>query len=206
MILTAQQLAAALPMTLQRAQTWVDHINAATERFGIDDAMETAAFLAQVGHESNHLADVQENLMYSAAGLLLVFPKYFDEASAQIYARQSQKIANRVYANRMGNGDEASGDGWKYRGRGLIQITGKSNYTICGSDLGLNLVDQPDQLIEPHNAAASAAWFWHARRLGDLAHDGDIRNETRVINGGLNGLPDRQQLYEQACKALGVTP
>jgi putative chitinase len=187
-----------------RAEFWTDPLNAAFERFEITEPICIAAFLAQVGHESAKLTALEENLNYSANGLLSVFPKYFDHDSALEYARKRKAIASRVYANRMGNGDEASGDGWKYRGKGLIQVTGKENHAKCGEALGLPLIDNPDLLLEPVNAALSAAWYWDSRKLNNLAHRDDVRGLTKAINGGMIGFADRQLLHQLAKKALGV--
>jgi putative chitinase len=126
-----------------------------------------------------------------------VFRKYFpdDEIAAQ-YARQPEKIANRVYANRMGNGDEASGDGWKYRGRGLIQLTGKDNYTAFSLQANNEAIIKPDLVAQPELAAESAGWFWVTNGLNNLADTGDVKAVTRRINGGFNGLDDRQKKYD----------
>lgn len=202
MTLTSAQLRNALDIPSKRAELWIDPINAALERFKIIEPLHVAAFLAQVGHESTQLSVVEENLNYSANGLRGYFSKYFSAGEFDEFARKPQAIANRVYANRMGNGDEASGDGWKHRGRGCIQVTGKHNYEKCGQVLGLDLLEQPDLLLEQMNAALSAGWFWHSRGLNGLA--GDIRATTKVINGGLNGLDDRKKLYKLAKMALGV--
>jgi len=164
-----------------------------------------AAFLAQTAHESASFTAVKENLNYSAIGLRKIFPKYFptDELAAQ-YARQPWKIANRVYANRMGNGDEASGDGWKYRGRGLIQLTGKNNYVSCGTDIGKDLTADPLWLESPEGAVKSALWYWNKNSLNTYADAEDIRGMTKRINGGYHGLDDRLQKYERAKQVLST--
>lgn len=127
------------------------------------------AFLSNVLHESNYLKTIEENLNYSKEGLLKVFSKYFNSNTAAYYARQPIKIANRVYANRMGNGTEASGDGWKYRGKGLIQVTGKNNHRACGLFLGKDLITKPETLLETETAVHSAFWFWQANNLNQWA-------------------------------------
>lgn len=203
MILTAPILSAALNVQERRAALWVDHLNETIERFDIPSLLHIAAFLAQVGHESARLLVTEENLNYSANGLRSVFPKYFTPEQANEYARKPKAIANRVYANRMGNGSEASGDGWKFRGKGLIQITGKDNHTRCGEALGIDLVNQPDLLLQPLYAALSAGWFWQSNGLNKYA--ANIETLTKKINGGLNGLEDRKALFASSCKALGVT-
>ena len=172
---------------------------------GIDTPLRLAAFLAQIGHESGQLRLLVENLNYSAEALLRVFPRHFDAAQAAAYARQPERIAARVYANRMGNGDEASGDGWRYRGRGLIQITGHDNYAACGTALGLDLIAQPELLEQPGPAARSAGWYWHRNGLNRPADARDITTITRRINGGLTGLDDRKAHYARARTALEVS-
>ncbi len=173
--------------------------------WGIDTGLRQAAFLAQLAHESGQLRALVENLNYSAEALLRVFPRHFDAGQAATYARQPQRIAARAYANRMGNGDETSGDGWRYRGRGLIQITGHDNYAACGTAIGLDLIAQPELLEQPGPAARSAAWFWHNHDLNRLADARDIEAITRRINGGLTGLEDRKAHYAHACAALEVS-
>lgn len=182
----------------------------AMTRFSITTPNRIRAFLAQVGHESGQLRLVEENLNYSIAGLLSTFGRYFTmSADANSYARNPEKIANRVYANRLGNGGEQSGDGWRFRGRGLIQLTGRSNYRSAGLGLGVDLETAPDKLLTPEYAALSAAWFWHSRALNAVA-DGlggtdDIqvfRRITRTINGGTNGQADREMLYGKAKKMI----
>lgn len=155
---------------------------------GINTQKRLAMFFAQLDHESG-LKPISENLNYSADGLLKTFPKYFNSETAKEYARQPQKIANRVYANRMGNGSESSGDGWKFRGRGFIQITGKNNYIACG------YANNPDNLLNEVDAMVSAVWFWNQNNLNKFADLGDVKGCTKVINGGLNGLADRENKY-----------
>lgn len=162
-----------------------------------------AAFLAQCGHESAEYCAVIENLNYSSKALRAIFGKYFPtEELATQYHRQPEKIANRVYASRMGNGDEASGDGWKYRGRGLIQLTGKNNYTKCGEYLCYDLLSNPEYLETPMGAVESALWFWTTNNLNTYADSEDIRGMTKRINGGYNGLDERLHYYEIAKESL----
>ena len=162
-------------------------------------------FLAQCDHESMGFSVVEENLSYSKDGLLATFGKYFDEISAIAYARDKQMvadivyankqmIANIVYANRMGNGDVESGDGYKYRGRGYIQLTGKNNYRQCGDYLGLALLDNPDLLCLPENGMDSALWFFDTN---NLINQLDITKVTKKINGGVNGLHEREILFNK---------
>jgi putative chitinase len=161
-----------------------------------------AAFIAQVGHESAQLTAVAENLNYSAQALMKTWPSRFSAETAAACARQPEKIANIAYASRMGNGAPGSGDGWKYRGRGLIQVTGKANYQKCGAALGVDLITNPELLEQPANAAMSAGWFWSANGLNALADSGDLEGITRKINGGLNGYADRSAIYARALKVL----
>lgn len=178
------------------ADKWGDALNATCERFEINTPQRIAGFLSQIGHESGGLKFVVENLNYSAAALRSVFGKYFtDDSMANAYARQPERIANKVYANRMGNGNEASGDGWKYRGRGLIQLTGNDNYTACGNHLKVDFASNPEFVETPDFAALSAGWFWDTRKLNTLADAGDVLGMTKRINGGTNGLDDRQNRY-----------
>ena len=174
-----------------------------TVKHGINTTKRQAMFLAQIKHESSGMQRVTENLNYSRNGLLRTFGKYFNVSTASSYARNPMRIANRVYANRMGNGSESSGDGWKYRGRGLIQLTGKNNYKQFSEDTGLDAVGNPDIVATPEGAIMSAIWFWNKNNLNRSADDGDIRSNTRTINGGYNGLHEREQFYTQAIRILG---
>jgi len=179
-------------------------LNDAMREFEINTTPRRAMFLAQILHESGKLRFVRENLNYSASALLRVFGKYFPNADlANRYARNPVMIANRCYGGRMGNGPEHTGDGWKYRGRGLIQLTGKNNYEACSRALGYNLHRNPDYLETPEGAARSAAWFWSSNGLNSTADAGDIRGNTRRINGGYNGLKDRVRKYELAMNLMG---
>lgn len=162
-----------------------------------------AAFIAQVAHESGGFNFVKENLNYSAKGLRTTFKKYFaDESTANAYAKQPIKIANRVYANRMGNGDEASGDGYKYCGRGLIQLTGKQNYTKFAADLGISVDETVAYLETPEGAVSSAGWFWDNNNLNSYCDKDDFVGLTKRINGGTIGLEDRKHHYELALSLL----
>lgn len=202
-MITVQQLAKIMPLSGKNAERYADPLCKAMKRFGIIEPMHVAAFLAQVAHESGQLNHVVENLNYRADRLLAVFPKYFtSQQEAERFRRKPEAIANRVYANRIGNGNEASGDGWKFRGRGLIQVTGRANYAACGAGLGLPLISEPQLLELPEHAAASAAWFWWKHNLNARANDGDVRDETRVINGGTHGLTERQRHYRVALSVI----
>lgn len=180
------------------ADKWVDALNETCEKFEINTPERIAGFLSQVAHESGGFKFVVENLNYSAQALRTVFGKYFtDDSQANAYARQPERIANKVYANRMGNGDEASGDGFKYRGRGLIQLTGKDNYTAFGNACAIAAVDHPEFLADPEFAAISAGWFWNTRHLNNYADAGDVVGMTKRINGGTNGIDDRELRYKK---------
>ncbi|MHB1050998.1 MAG: glycoside hydrolase family 19 protein [Bacteroidota bacterium] len=182
---------------------WGRALLAALPDYDINTALRQAAFIAQVAHESAQLTRVEENLNYSAEGLRKIFPKYFpsDELAAE-YARKPQKIASRVYANRMGNGDEASFEGWRYRGRGPFQLTGRDNYRLCGAALGLDLLEDPDQLLMPEPGIESACWYWSGRGLNSLADINDFKTITKRINGGYIGLEDREKYYQRAMEVL----
>jgi len=184
---------------------WYDAMVETLPQYGISDIARVSAFVAQCAHESGGFTLMQENLNYSADGLQKIFGKYFPNADiAKQYARQPEKIANKVYANRMGNGDEASGEGWKFRGRGLIQLTGKQNYTKCSEAFfdDHTLLDKPDILVQPYYALNSACWFWNANNLNVLADAQDIKMMTKKINGGFIGLEDRIKHYNHAVEIL----
>lgn len=171
------------------------------QQFDINTNLRQCHFLAQVCHESNHFKAVKENLNYSAAGLRAVFPKYFPtDAMAAEYARQPAKIANLVYGNRMGNGDVASGDGFRYSGMGVLQITGKSNYTKYSMDTygDDRMVKNPGLMAQPPDCVLSAGWFWKVNKLNELADKDDILAVTKRINGGTKGLIERTKLFKIA--------
>lgn len=175
-------------------------------RYEINTVERVAAFLAQCGHESVDFTVLQENLNYSADGLNSIFPKYFKNAGrdAKAYARQPEKIANVVYGGRMGNGDEASGDGWRFRGRGAIQLTGRSNYTKFAESIGYDLDSAIAYLDTLPGAIESAAWFWWNNGLNAIADSGDIVLMTKRINGGTIGLEDRKKHWEHNIHVLGA--
>lgn len=153
--------------------------------------VEQAFFYGQIAHESGNFKYNSENLNYSKRGLLGIFPKYFDDDSAEKYEREPEKIASRVYANRMGNGNEKSGDGWKYRGGGLIQITGKDNYTKLAEYVGVPFDEITEYVRTPEGSIKSALWFWNKNNLSKDAYEFNIKRITRRINGGYHGLQDR---------------
>ena len=186
-------------------EEWYSNLINILPEYDIDTPKRVAAFMAQCGHESGGFTLMQENLNYSAKGLRGTFGKYFpNDEVAKLYERKPQMIANRVYGNRMGNGDEASGEGWYFRGRGIIQITGKNNYTKCSQSLFESnvLVENPDLLLESEYAIHSACWFWSAARLNELSDIGDIKTMTKRINGGFIGLEDRINHYNHAIEIL----
>jgi putative chitinase len=178
--------------------SYVEPLNKVCEKFDISTSNRAAMFLAQVGHESGGLKIVRENLNYKAEGLTRVFPKYFRDVDPNEYAHNPEKIANRVYANRMGNGDEESGDGYKFRGRGLIQLTGHDNYLHFARDMGISIDEAVEYLETPEGAAMSAGWFWNKNNLNHCADNDDIVSATKKINGGTIGLQERTALYEEA--------
>jgi len=172
------------------------------QQYSINTPKRVAMFLSQVGQESAGLRVTEENLNYSAAGLRAVFPTHFPNHDEAAYARQPEKIANRVYASRLGNGNEASGDGWRYRGRGLIQITGKTNYTAFATFTNKSLEDATSYLSAVDGAVHSAVWYWNKNNLNRFADAGDEVGCTKAVNGGLNGLAQRTQYYHDALDAL----
>jgi putative chitinase len=184
------------------ADKWLIPLQFTCEKFDINTSERIAGFLAQIGHESGGLRFTSENLNYRAEALTRVWPSRFPPGVAESYAMQPEKIANRAYADRMGNGDEASGDGWKYRGRGLIQLTGADNYAAFSLDADNEALVNPDLVAEPELAALSAGWFWNKNGLNALADAKDIVGMSRRINGGTNGLDDRQMRYSRLISVL----
>ena len=198
----AKTLAAAAGIDGALAMKWADPLTTAMDNFAVITPTRQAHFIAQIGHESGSFARLTENLNYSAEGLLKTWPSRFDKATASAAARNPERIANIVYGGRMGNVNP--GDGWKYRGRGLIQLTGRENYRQAANSLGLELLVHPELLEHPGEAAMVAAWFWADRGLNTLADAGKLEAITRKINGGVNGLVDRQERYLRAARVLGV--
>ncbi len=181
--------------------TVIGQIPGVMEKFGVNTPLRLAHFLAQCGHESGGFRLTQENLNYSAKGLMGIFKKYFPtQALADAYARKPEKIANRVYGNRMGNGPEASGEGFKFRGRGYIQLTGKQNYTAFDLAVPDDILANPD-LVSTKHALASAAWFWKKNGLNLIADTGSstevVTKITKRVNGGTIGLADRIKHFKE---------
>lgn len=224
MKLTPELLAAAAGIDREAAQAWLEPINQAADRFALAaNPSRLAMFLAQTAHESGGFARLVENLNYSADGLANTWPSRYAEkgadgdymtvsvsgrlrkkpnAKALALHRKPEDIANASYCGRMGNGPVASGDGWAFRGRGLIQLTGRELYIACGRGIGLDLTFQPHMLERPRWAALSAGWYWSQRGLNAAADAGDVERATKIINGGHIGLADRRARYERALDAL----
>jgi len=201
---TKEQLKEMLPKN-QYLQNWYDALNSILPEYDINTPQRVAAFLAQCAHESGGFVFLKENLNYKAASLRKVFPKYFpDDAIAAAYANKPEMIANRVYANRMGNGDEHSGDGFKYCGRGLIQLTGKDNYTFFAASIDVPVEEASEYLQTFEGAVQSACFFWDQNNLNQWADKGDILTLTKRINGGTIGLEDRIKHYEHALHIFGA--
>ena len=218
MIPTVEHLAAA---GVKDPAKWIDAIVATCDEFAINTKERVAAFIAQCAHESGGFSVLEENLNYRAATMAVCWPKRFAEAGpdgkpkkddkgknipnkfAIALEKHPEQIANVVYSARMGNGPIESGEGWKYRGRGLKQLTGKDNYTRCDKTLRLGLVENPDALLQPLPAARSAGWFWHANGCSEFADKGDMEGLTKRINGGLIGIDDRKKRYAAVLKVMG---
>jgi len=204
---TQEQLAQLLPGN-PYLDHWYEALCQILPDYEINTPQRVAAFLAQCAHESGGFRALKENLNYRAETLRKIFPKYFptDELAAA-YANMPNKqeaIANRVYANRMGNGDEASGDGFRYCGRGLIQLTGKQNYTKFAESLEIPVEEASEFLSTFEGAIQSACWFWESNNLNQYADSGDILTMTKRINGGTIGLEDRKKHYEHALHVFGA--
>lgn len=181
----------------------VDVFNETFERWGISTVRQKAGFIGQCGHECANFTKLEENLNYSAQGLMKIWPRRFPTLEvAQPYHRQPQKIANKVYANRMGNRDEASGDGWRFRGSGWLQLTGHSNFFHAGKAIGEDFVMKPELVRTPKYAALTAGWFWSTHGCNPLAEAGDWTALTKRINGGTIGLEDRVKHIREAINVL----
>ncbi|WP_223532040.1 glycoside hydrolase family 19 protein [Pseudomonas sp. BF-R-30] len=211
MLITRQQLLLILPNARSVAGVFVPALNAAMARYRIDSAVRMAAFIAQIGHESGQLRRLVENLNYDAKGLATIWPSRYraangnPNAKAVTLARRPEAIANDAYSGR--NGNTQADDGWRYRGRGLIQLTGRNNYRTAGEGLGVPLEDEPDLLEQPEHAALSAAWYWSTNKLSELADDGRFQDIGSLINTGKlgrmpHGAIERHALYQLGLKVL----
>lgn len=192
MILTKEQLKTIAPNAGNKIDLYLPYINKLLDEFEINTPLRLQHYLAQILHESGEFKYVEENLNYSAQSLLKTFPKYFTASTVKAYERNPQKIGSRVYANRMGNGNEASGEGYKFRGRGLIQLTGKNNYQLYKGYCGFDVVSKPELIAQPLGAVRSSMWFWKRNGLNALADKDDVVGVTKKINGGTNGLSQRK--------------
>jgi putative chitinase len=187
------------------AAAWADAAMEILPKYEINTPNRIAGFFAQCGHESMNFTALSENLNYRAETLEKLFSKYFSKAgrNAADYVKQPEKIANVIYANRMGNGDTASGDGYRFRGRGVIQLTGRDNYTSFGMSIGLMATDVIDHVQTKKGALESACWYWNSRKINLACDENDIVKMTKLVNGGTIGLEDRRKHYEQALAVLG---
>jgi putative chitinase len=187
---------------LHIGEQWVDALNATFERFDISTPVRQASFIGQCSHECGNFKILEENLNYRAEALQKLWPKRFDSTKAQMCARNPKLIANTVYSSRMGNRDEASGDGYRFRGRGCIQLTGHANYYHAGQALGVDFVMEPDLVATPMYAALTAGWFWNTQKLNQFADVRDYKTMTKKINGGFIGLDDRIKHINHAMQVL----
>ena len=184
---------------------WLEPLNKTFEKYEINTPTRQAAFIGQCGHESANFKTLEENLNYSAKGLMATWPSRFPTIEiATQFERNPEKIANKVYGGRADLGNTEDGDGWRFHGRGLIQLTGRSNYTVCGLALDKPFTDLPELVLEPENACLSAGWFWNKRGLNTLADSEDWTTMTRRINGGTIGLQDRINKIHKAMDILGA--
>jgi len=204
MNITLEQLQSLIPNAVGGPEAWYEPLCEALPQYEINTVERVAAFIAQCSHESGGFSVLEENLNYRAATLSKLWPQRFPPGVAEQYAGKPEMIANKTYGGRMGNGSEETGDGFKFRGRGLIQLTGKDNYTACSRDLfqDTTLVDDPSILLDPYYAIHSACWFWNKNKLNQFADSSNIAMMTKKINGGTIGLEDRIKHYEHAIEIL----
>jgi putative chitinase len=188
---------------LHIGEQWVDALNATFQRFNIDTPVRQASFIGQCGHECGNFRILEENLNYRAEALMRLWKSRFPTIDiANEYARNPKKIANKVYASRMGNRDESSGDGFRFRGRGCIQLTGHANYFHAGKACDVDFVMEPDLVATPQYAAMTAGWFWDTHKLNQFADVRDFKTMTKKINGGFIGLDDRIKHINHAIQVL----
>jgi putative chitinase len=200
--LSERQLALIIPRC-KYVSEWYEALQECLSQEKIDTSLRLAAFLAQCGHESADFNILKENLNYRAATLVKTWPKHFPNLEiANQYAHKPVAIANRAYANRMGNGSESSGDGFRYSGKGLIQLTGKNNYQLFSAYIGVPIEDSAEYILTFEGAVKSACWFWNKNNLNQTADNGDLVRMTKIINGGNKGLDDRINRYKNALKIL----
>ena len=201
---TVEQVRELIPRALGGPDDWYESMYEALPQYGITSVPRVAAFIAQCAHESGGFSTLEENLNYKAATLTRIWPQRYPAGIAEQYAGKAEAIANKSYGGRMGNGPEASGDGWKYRGRGLLQLTGKDNYSNCSKFMFQDdtLIENPDILLDAYYAIHSAGWFWHKNNLNQYADSGDFVTMTKKINGGTIGLEDRKKHYAHAVEVL----
>jgi putative chitinase len=199
--LTREHLYSIYPFSKDAVDLYFPYFERYLPEYQIDTPARLWMFFAQIGVESSHLKRVEENLNYTTPSRMIeIFPRYFNWGNVYDYVGKPEKIGSRVYANRMGNGNEASGDGYKYRGRGLIQLTGKNNYTAASAGLGIDFVNNPDLLGKkyPENCVLASLWFWDTNGLNSIADTENVERATRVVNGGQHAIIQRKELYNIA--------
>lgn len=201
---TVEQVRELVPKAIGGPDAWYEALVEALPQYNINTVERVAAFIAQCAHESGGFSVLEENLNYKAATLSKLWPQRFPPGVAEQYAGRPEMIANKTYGGRMGNGPEESGEGYKFRGRGILQLTGKDNYKACSQTLFQDntLLDDPDLLLDPYYAIHSACWFWNKNKLNQFADAGDLTTLTKRINGGTIGLEDRIHHYNHAVEVL----
>lgn len=201
---TVEQVRELVPKAIGGPDAWYEALVEALPQYNINTVERVAAFIAQCAHESGGFSVLEENLNYKAATLSKLWPQRFPPGVAEQYAGRPEMIANKTYGGRMGNGPEESGEGYKFRGRGILQLTGKDNYKACSQTLFQDntLLDDPDLLLDPYYAIHSACWFWNKNKLNQFADVGDLTTLTKRINGGTIGLEDRIHHYNHAVEVL----
>jgi len=201
---TVEQVRELVPRALGGPDDWYESMYEALPQYAITSVPRVAAFIAQCAHESGGFSTLEENLNYKAATLTRIWPQRYPVGIAEQFAGKPEAIANKSYGGRMGNGPEVSGEGWKFRGRGLLQLTGKDNYSSCSKFMFQDdtLLENPDILLDAYYAIHSACWFWHRNNLNQYADSGDFATMTKKINGGTIGLEDRKKHYAHAVEVL----